>query len=123
MRRGRRPKWMINVAEERVNILFNRAQEELNLNQDRSNRYVQMALEIAKKYNLKIDTTWNRRYCKNCHKFLQPGVNCQVRLKNSRVEIKCQECGEIRRMPYTREKKVKRRRKIEFHTIKKGNNE
>jgi ribonuclease P protein subunit RPR2 len=114
---------MIKIAEERVNILFNRAEEELPLNRERSNRHVQMARDIAQKYNLKIEPTWNRRYCKNCHKFLQPGVNSQVRLKNSRVEIKCLECGEIRRIPYNREKKEKRRRKIEFHTFKKGHNE
>ncbi len=123
MRRGRRQKWMIKIAEERVNILFNRAQEEFFQNRERSHRHVQMARDIAQKYNLKIEPTWNRRHCKNCHKFLQPGTNSQVRLKNSSVEIKCLECGEIRRIPYTREKKEKRRRKIEFHTIKKGNNE
>ncbi|MDD1774453.1 MAG: ribonuclease P [Methanobacterium sp.] len=123
MRRGRRQKWMIKIAEERVNILFNRAQEELSHNPERSHRHVQMARNIAQKYNLKINSHWNRRHCKSCHKFLQPGVNSQVRLKNSRVEIKCLECGEIRRIPYIREKKERRRKKIEYNTFKKGTNE
>ena len=123
MRRGRRQKWMIKIAEERVNILFNRAQEELPHNPERSHRHVQMARTIAQKYNLKIHPTWNRRFCKNCHKFLQPGMNSQIRLKNARIEIKCLECGEIRRIPYTKEKKKRRRRKIESHTFQKGTDE
>ncbi len=123
MRRGRRQKWMIKIAEERVNILFHRAQEELSQNPERSHRHVQMARDIAQKYNLKIQPTWNRRHCKNCHKFLQPGVNSQIRLKNSTIEIKCLECGQIRRIPYIKEKKERRRKKIELHTFKKGTNE
>ncbi|HEY0196738.1 MAG TPA: ribonuclease P protein component 4 [Methanobacterium sp.] len=114
---------MIKIAEERVDILFHRAQEELPHNPERSHRHVQMACDIAQKYNLKIQPTWNRRYCKNCHKFLQPGVNSQIRLKNSSIEIKCLECGQIRRIPYIKEKKERRRRKIELHTFKKGTNE
>jgi ribonuclease P protein subunit RPR2 len=123
LRRGRRQKWMIKIAEERVNILFNSAQEELPNNPERSHRHVQMARHIAQKYNLKIHPTWKRRHCKNCHKFLQPGVNSQIRLKNSRIEIKCLDCGEIRRIPYTKEKKERRRKKIEYYTFKKGTNE
>ena len=123
MRRGRRQKWMIKIAEERVDILFNRAQEELSQNPERSHRNVQIARNIAQKYNLKIDPRWNRRYCKCCHKFLKPGVNSRIRLKNSTLEIKCLECGDTRRIPYTREKKERRRKKIEQYTSKKGVNE
>lgn len=123
MRRGRRQKWMIKIAEERVNILFKRAQEELAHNPERSHRHVQMARNIALKYNLKILPTWISRYCKKCHKFLQPGVNSQIRLKNSQIEINCLECGEIRRIPYTKEKKERRRKKIEYHTFQKGTDE
>jgi len=122
LRRGRRQKWMIKIAEERVNILFNRAQEELPHNPERSHRHVQIARNIAQKYNLKINAN-GRRHCKNCYKFLQPGVNSQVRLKNSRIEIKCLECGEIRRIPYTKEKKERRRKKFDHITFKKGTDE
>jgi ribonuclease P protein subunit RPR2 len=123
LRRGRRQKWMIKIAEERVNILFNRAQEEIAHHPERSNRHVQMARTIAQKYNLKIHPNWNRRFCKSCHKFLQPGMNSQIRLKNAQIEIKCLECGETRRIPYTKEKKERRRKKIESHTFQKGTDE
>lgn len=119
MRRGRRQKWMIKIAEERINILFNHAEEEITRNPERSNRYVQMARNIAQKYNLKIKPTWNHSYCKNCNQFLRPGLNSQVRLSNSSIIIKCLECGELRRIPYIYEKKERRRRKIESHTVQK----
>ncbi len=123
MRRGRRQKWMIKIAEERVDILFHHAQEELSNNPRRSQRHVKMARDIAQKYNLKIQQPWNRMHCKNCHRFLQPGLNSQIRLKNSTIEIKCLECGQTRRIPYMKEKKEKRRTKIEYHTLKKGTDE
>lgn len=114
---------MIKLAEERVNILFNSAQEELSHNPRRSNRHVEMACNLAQKYNLKIQPDWNRRYCKSCYKFLTPGVNSRVRLRNSSVEIKCLECGEIKRIPYREERKERRRKKIEHHTFKEGTDE
>lgn len=123
MRRGRRQKWMIKIGEERINILFQRAEEELSRNPERSHRYVQMARSIAQKYNLKINPIWNRRYCKTCHKFLRPGFNSRIRLSNSSVIIKCLECGELRRIPYIKEKKERRSKKIESHTLKEGTDE
>lgn len=123
MRRGRRQKWMIKIAEERMNILFHRAEEELSLNPERSHRYVQLARKIAQKYNIKNQPTLKSRQCKSCHKYLQPGLNAQIRLLNSSINIKCLECGNIRRMPYIKEKKERRRKKIESHTFKKRINE
>ncbi len=120
MRRGRRQKWMIKIAEERIGILFQQAEEELSYNPERSHRYVQMAQNIAQKYNLKIKETWRRRFCKNCQHFIRPGLNSEIRLFNSSLIIKCLDCGDIRRIPYIKEKKERRRRKIESYTFKEG---
>lgn len=123
MRRGRRQKWMIKIAEERIDILFQTAEKELPENPERSHRYVQMARNIAQKYNLKIKGNWSRRFCKNCNHFIRPGLNAQIRLSDSRVMIKCLECGEIRQIPYIKEKKARKRKKIESYTFKKGTHE
>ncbi len=124
MRRGRRPKWMLKIAEERINILFNRAEEEFTKHPERSDRYVEMARNIAKRYNMKMPAKWGKRFCRNCHHFLKPGLNCQIRLSNSSVVIKCLECGNINKIPYIKEKKERRRRKIEHNnTSKKGTDE
>jgi len=124
LRRGRRPKWMLNIAEERINILFSRADDELTQHPERSHRYVEMARNIAKKYNLKMPVKWNRRFCHSCHQFMKPGFNCRIRLINSSVVIKCLDCGHVARIPYINEKKERRRRKIEHNNAsKKGTDE
>ncbi|MDD3754449.1 MAG: ribonuclease P [Methanobacterium sp.] len=111
---------MIKIALERMEILLNHAEEEFALHPERSHRYVEMALKIVTKYNLKMPSSWRGRFCKNCHKFLKPGSNCQIRLYDSMVNIKCLECGEIMRKPFIKEKKVKRRNKIESSTFQEG---
>lgn len=123
MRRGRRPKWMLDIASERMNILFNLAEESFHKNPQRSDRYTEMARNIATKYNIRMPRIWKRRFCKNCNKFLKPGNNCKIRLRDSCVTIKCLECGNIVNIPYIKEKKDKRRRTIESYIIKKGINE
>ena len=118
MSRGRRPKWMIEIAVERMNILFERAEMEFITHPQRSNRYVELALKLSTRYNTKIPEKWSRRYCKGCKSFLQPGRNCTVRLVDSQVNIFCGECGHVMKVPYRREQKSKRRAKYESH--KKG---
>lgn len=123
MRRGRKQKWMIKIAKERMEILFKQAEEELYHHPERSNRYAQIARNIAQKYNLRIQGSWRGRICKKCHRFLRPGLNSQIRLAGSSLTIKCLECGDLRRIPYIKEKKARRRRKIESYTFKEGTDE
>lgn len=121
MSRGKKPKWMIDIAIERMDILFNRAEEEFPKHPERSHRYVELALKLSTKYNTKIPEKWARRYCKKCGKFLYYGHNSTVRLVNSEVNIFCGECGHIMKIPYIKEKKIKRRAKYE--SIKERNDE
>ena len=113
MSRGKRPKWMIDIAIERMNILFNRAEMEFITHPERSNRYVELALKLSTKYNTKVPYEWSKRYCKECKSFLKPGRNCTVRLVDSEVNIFCGECGHAMKVPYHREKKLKRRAKYD----------
>ncbi|KZX16225.1 ribonuclease P protein component 4 [Methanobrevibacter filiformis] len=123
MRRGKRPRWMIDIAQERMDILFSLAEKEFSVNPLRSHRYVELARNISTKYNTKIPLKWRRRYCKNCHKFLQTGKNSNVRLISSEVHIKCHECNHIMKIPYIKEKKAKRRAKLESYLIQERANE
>ncbi|MCQ2972111.1 MAG: ribonuclease P [archaeon] len=109
MSRGSKPKWMIDIAIERMNILFERAELEFHEHPERSDRYVELALKLSTKYNTKIPQEWNRRFCRNCKKFLYPGHNSTVRLINEEVNIFCGECDYIMKIPYKKEKKEKRR--------------
>lgn len=114
---------MLKIAMERIDILFKLADDSFEKHPERSDRYVEMARNIATKYNLRMPRIWKRRFCKKCNKFLKPGNNCQIRLKGSCVAIKCLECGDIVNFPYIKEKKDKRRKTIESYIIKKGINE
>ena len=102
--RGKRPKWMIEIAIERMNILFERAEMEFERHPERSNRYVVLAKKLSTKYNTKIPDKWARRYCKRCNKFLYTGHNATVRLVNEEVNILCGECGHVMKIPYHKEK-------------------
>ena len=113
MSRGKRPKWMIDIAIERMNILFNRAEMEFITHPERSNRYTELALKLSTKYNTPIPQEWRRRYCKKCKSFLKPGHNSTVRLVNGEVNIFCGECGHVMKIPYKKEKKLKRRAKYD----------
>ena len=112
---------MIEIAVERMNILFERAQMEFITHPERSNRYVELALKISMKYNTKVPPNWTRRYCRKCHSFLSYGHNSTVRLVNGEVNIFCGECGHIMKIPYHKEKKFKRRAK--YDSKQKGNDE
>ena len=119
--RGKRPKWMIEIAIERMNILFERAEMEFITHPERSHRYVELARKLSTKYNTKIPEKWSRRYCRECGKFLYYGHNSSVRLVDEKVNIFCGECGHVMKIPYNKEKKIKRRAKYE--SIKKRNDE
>jgi ribonuclease P protein subunit RPR2 len=122
-RGSKKPKWMRNIAKERMDILFTLAMKEFPKNSSRSHRYVEIARDISKKYKAKIPQKWSRSYCKNCYKFLFPGKNSNVRLISSEVHIKCHECDNVMIVPYKKEKKLKRRSKINAHIIKERTNE
>ncbi|AAB86091.1 conserved protein [Methanothermobacter thermautotrophicus str. Delta H] len=123
MRRGKRPRWMLKIAEERIDILFRMADREFSANPHRSHRYTELARNIAMKYRVRIPREWRRRFCRKCYSFLKPGANCTVRIADGKVNFRCHECGHIMRFPYIREKKDRRRNKIESHTTKEGTDE
>lgn len=114
---------MLDIANERMDILFSMAKKEFPLNPDRSYKYVNLARKISKKYNTKIPEKWRRSYCKNCYKFLDPSRNSSIRLFDGKINIKCNECNKTMKIPYIKEQKEKRRAKIDFYAIKKRNNE
>lgn len=104
-RRGRKTKAMINIAGERIDILFNLAQEEaLAHNFHRANRYVDLARKIGMRYNVRVPRRYKKRYCKHCHSYLLPSINSRVRLRGGKIVIFCENCGGFMRLPFIREK-------------------
>ncbi len=104
MSRRKRPNWVNKIALERMQILFNQAEEEFSTHPERSDRYVKLTRDISTKYNIPLPDYWRGRFCKNCNKFLKPGNNLRVRLKNQTISRTCLECGMVKQVPYTQKK-------------------
>lgn len=87
------------IAQERIKILFEQAEEVFHKDRVLANRYVEMARKIAMKIKVRIPLESKRKFCKHCHKFLMPGVNARVRTRDGKVVISCLECKKFMRIP------------------------
>lgn len=112
-KRRKKPRYQRDIAVERINILFKRAEEMFPEKPELSNRYVEMARKISMRYNIPIPKELKRKFCKKCYKYIVPGKNCRVRTDASKqaVIVKCLECGYVMRYPYIKEKKEARNAK------------
>ncbi|MBT7903574.1 hypothetical protein HN587_06950 [Candidatus Woesearchaeota archaeon] len=93
------------IANERINILFNEADEMHNESQTLANRYVILARKISMKYKVKLASVFKRRFCKHCYSFLVPGKNLRVRFGSGKLIYYCLTCKKFWRMPVKNIKK------------------
>jgi len=108
-RKGYRTSQMMDIAEERIDILFEAAESAAKEHDIvRSHRYVELARRIGMRYNLRIPSKHRPHFCRSCYAFLMPGVNATIRTRSSRVVTSCRECGRINRLPFHREVKERR---------------
>jgi len=92
-----------NIGEERISILTELSKTALaDGREDLAKRYVSLARSIGRKTRVKMPGGF--QYCKGCLLPLVPGINCTVRLTSGKVVTTCQNCGRLKRMPYTKEK-------------------
>ncbi len=97
-----KPEWQKKIARERIDILFEEAEKAFPENKRRADRYVELARKIAMRYRVKIPKNHKKRFCEECHVYIKPGVNCDVKVgsKERAVKWECRECGHIKRYPY-----------------------
>lgn len=88
------------IALERINILFNEAKKIFNEEPKLADRYVQLARKISMKYKVKIPPNFKRRFCKNCHKYLVPGINVRIRTHKGHMVYYCLNCKHHMRVVY-----------------------
>lgn len=67
-----------------------------------ANRFVQKARRLAMRHRIRLPAPLQRRFCKHCHVYLRPGVNCRIRLAKQRVIYLCLGCKKFMRFPYVR---------------------
>ena len=87
------------IAQERIKILFLRAQEIFSTDKSLANSYIALARKIAMKVKTIIPLELKRRFCKHCYHYLQPGVNARVRTRAGKVIISCLDCKKFMRIP------------------------
>lgn len=84
------------IAEERIELLFGKAEEVFEENPDLADRYVEIARSIGERSQVSIPSDLKKKFCSNCGSFLKPGKNCSVEVKSSEdmIYYSCGECGE-----------------------------
>ncbi len=92
-----------DLARQRIDILFQMAEKTFHREPELAQKYIDLALKIAKTARVRLPRKYKRRICKYCKSYLWPGVNATVRLRTNRrphIVIKCRVCGRIIRIPY-----------------------
>ena len=95
------------LARERMDILFGFARDVYSSEPELARRYVSLARRIGSRCNVRLTAGDKLSICRDCNAFLVPGVNCRVRTHARRVVVTCLDCGGVRRVPVTRERRGK----------------
>ncbi len=90
---------LIKISRERIDTLFNEAKNTENI--DLARRYIRLMEKIGMRMNITIDRTIKRSYCKNCK---APYKDIRISLKNKMIVVHCPYCGDIRRIPFKKQK-------------------
>lgn len=107
---NKKPKEHTEIALERINTLFEQAEQQFPKDPKLSDKYVELARKIAMKTKVRIPRELKRRFCKHCHSYLKQGVNCRVRMHDGKAVYHCQVCKQYMRFPFTKEQKAKRKK-------------
>jgi len=83
------------IASRRIEILFNNAILNAKINPELAERQAQIAKKISMKFKIKMPFEINSNFCKNCKKFIVPGIASKIRLgtKPKSIRITCSYCN------------------------------
>ena len=90
------------IAQQRIEILYNKAKETYGTDPALSRRYIQLLRRIAQRTRTKLPTHVRRGICRGCGNILIPGLNSHTRLRQRRephAATTCHLCGRIHRIP------------------------
>jgi ribonuclease P protein subunit RPR2 len=90
------------IAQQRIDILYNRAKETYATDPALSHRYVQLLRRIAQRTRTKLPTHIRRNICRGCGTILIQGVNSHTRIRQRRephLATTCHTCGHVYRTP------------------------
>lgn len=96
------------IALERVRTLFRLASENVRDDPVLAQRYVFLARRVAMAGKVRLPRECRRQVCRRCKRFIFPGVNCRVRVKQGRephLVVTCLSCDGHMRMMLRKEKR------------------
>lgn len=94
-----KPASQVNIARRRIRFLFEEAKDSFKKDSKLSNKFVKLARRLAMRYKIKLPSELKKKFCKHCHSYLVPGVNCRVRVHKHRVIYYCVNCKNYIRIP------------------------
>ena len=83
------------IAMKRMEILFNNALSNAKNNPGLAQRQAEIAKKISLKFKIKMPFEISSSFCKNCKKFIAPGITSKIRLgsKPKSIRITCSYCN------------------------------
>jgi ribonuclease P protein subunit RPR2 len=81
------------IAQERIEVLFEQARLEFAEFPWLSNRYITLARKIAMRQRIRIPRELRRQYCHHCYTYLVPGSTMRVRVQSGNVVVTCHSCN------------------------------
>jgi ribonuclease P protein subunit RPR2 len=83
------------IATKRIEILFNNALSNAKNNPGLAQRQADIAKKISLKFKIKMPFEVRSSFCKNCKKFIAPGIASKIRLgsKPKSIRITCTYCN------------------------------
>ena len=88
------------IAAERIERLFELAEQASKKRPELADRYVKLAWKIATRYNVRLPANLKRKFCRKCLSFLILGASCRVRIQSGCVTITCLRCGHAVHQPF-----------------------
>lgn len=88
------------IAQERIEILFNLAEQEFDKHPERSKRYLELIDKIRTKVNLRLTKEQKKKFCKKCHTLWIKGKTLEIEKgsKNQPDSYICKSCKTKRKL-------------------------
>lgn len=94
------------VASDRVIELL-KSSELYKNDETLSTNSIKTAVAISRRHKIRISSRSKRKFCKKCFTVFIPNKTVRVRTGKGKVTFTCLNCGNIKRIPYLKEKKFK----------------
>src|SRR3989344_6850646 len=95
----KKPQSQQKIAEARIKLMFQLAKEVFKEDGKLADKYVKIARRVAMKQKIRLPSSLKKRFCKHCHSYLMPSVNCRIRIHKHRIIYYCLNCKHYMRHP------------------------